>query len=218
MIPENQPIDFYAWSTPQCVKVAICLEELHIAYIVHPVRPRLGEQHSPDSLTFSPNGKTPVIVDPFGADGHALSLSESGAILIYLAQKIGRFCGKTTRESSLINQWLFWQNSEMGPIFSQLTHFQLYALESIPYALERFTQEAEHLLQVMNDWLSSHVFIAEDYSIADMACIAHINGALDLGLTLEKYPHLQRWKEMVLARPGVQKGLAFKERFPISCS
>jgi GST-like protein len=209
------PIDFYAWPTPNGTKVAIFFEEVGLPYTIHAVNLNKGEQYTPDFLKISPNGKIPAISDPDGPEGKPLSLFESGAILMYLARKVGRFYGKTPHESAVIDQWVFWQTSGIGPIFGQLTHFRLYALETIPYAIERFTQEAERLLDVMNHWLSRHEFMGTDYSIADMACISHVNKTNDLGLSLENRPHVKRWLDAMLSRPGVQKGLALKDKLPL---
>ncbi|SRR5579883_860276 len=209
------PIDFYTWPTPNGTKIAIFFEESGMPYSLHAINLSTNEQHTPDFLKISPNGKIPAIFDPCGPEDKPLSLFESGAILMYLARKVGRFYGKTAHEAAIIDQWVFWQTSGIGPIFGQLNHFRLHALETIPYAIERFTQEAERLLDVMDHWLATHEFMGGDYSIADMACISHINRTVDLGLSLDKRPHVKRWLDAMLSRPGVQKGLALKEKIPV---
>lgn len=210
-------IDLYYWPTPNGHKITLMLEELAEAgakldYRIVPVDIGKGDQFKPDYLAFSPNNKMPAIIDHAPADGGApISVFESGAILLYLANKTGRFFGADTRQKVAVNQWLMWQMAGLGPMSGQYGHFTVYAPEKIPYAIDRYTREVQRLLGVLDTQLAKHAFVAgDDYSIADMAIHPWINAYDKAPLDLSPYSHLQRWYADVAARPAVQRAYALK--------
>jgi len=200
-------IDLYYWPTPNGWKISIALEEMGLPYKVLPVNIGRGEQFKPEFLAISPNNRMPAIVDhePAGG-GPALSLFESGAILIYLAEKTGRFLPKDLHGRFEALQWLMWQMGGLGPMLGQAHHFRQYAPEKIQYAVDRYTSEANRLYGVLNKRLKDRPFVAGDYSIADMASWPWIVLHGMQGQQLEDFPHLRRWFETLRARPAVQKG------------
>jgi GST-like protein len=202
-----QPIDLYYWPTPNGWKITIFLEETGLPYNVIPVDITAGDQFKEDFLKISPNNKMPAIVDPEGPGGEPVSLFESGAILIYLAEKTGELLPRSPREKYLVLQWLMFQVGHVGPMLGQAHHFRQYAPEEIPYAIERYTNEAARLYGVMDRRLSEVEYFAGEYSIADVAIfpwiVPHENQGQDLG----DYPNLARWYEAVRSRPAVQRGL-----------
>ncbi|KRA54340.1 glutathione S-transferase [Pseudoxanthomonas sp. Root65] len=210
-------IDLYYWPTPNGHKITLLLEELAEAgakldYRIVPVNIGKGDQFKPDYLAFSPNNKMPAIIDHAPADGGApISVFESGAILLYLANKTGRFFGADTRQKVAVNQWLMWQMAGLGPMSGQYGHFTVYAPEKIPYAIDRYTREVQRLLGVLDAQLAKHAFVAgDDYGIADMAIHPWINAYDKAPLDLSPYSHLQRWHADVAARPAVQRAYALK--------
>jgi len=210
-------IDLYYWPTPNGHKITLLLEELAEAsakldYRIVPVNIGKGDQFKPDYLAFSPNNKMPAIIDHAPADGGApISVFESGAILLYLANKTGRFFGADTRQKVAVNQWLMWQMAGLGPMSGQYGHFTVYAPEKIPYAIDRYTREVQRLLGVLDAQLGKHAFVAgDDYGIADMAIHPWINAYDKAPLDLSPYSHLQRWHADVAARPAVQRAYALK--------
>ena len=210
-------IDLYYWPTPNGHKITLMLEELAEAgakldYRIVPVDIGKGDQFKPEYLTFSPNNKMPAIIDHAPADGGApISVFESGAILLYLANKTGRFFGADTRQKVTVNQWLMWQMAGLGPMSGQYGHFTVYAPEKIPYAIDRYTREVQRLLGVLDGQLATHAYVAgEDYSIADMAIHPWVNAYDKAPLDMSPYPHLQRWHADVAARPAVQRAYALK--------
>ncbi|HJS36010.1 MAG TPA: glutathione binding-like protein [Pseudoxanthomonas sp.] len=210
-------IDLYYWPTPNGHKITLMLEELAEAgakldYRIVPVDIGKGDQFKPEYLAFSPNNKMPAIIDHAPADGGApISVFESGAILLYLANKTGRFFGADTRQKVTVNQWLMWQMAGLGPMSGQYGHFTVYAPEKIPYAIDRYTREVQRLLGVLDGQLAKHAYVAgEDYSIADMAIHPWVNAYDKAPLDMSPYPHLQRWHADVAARPAVQRAYALK--------
>lgn len=203
-------IDLHYAPTPNGWKITIMLEECCLPYTVVPMQLGRGDQHQPDFLKLSPNGRMPAIVDHAPADGgDPIAMFESGAILIYLAEKSGRFMPSDQRGRFNVVQWVMWQMGGLGPMLGQNGHFLLYAPEKIPYAIERYTREAKRLYGVLDAHLADgRDHIAGDYSIADMACFPWIMTHKAQGLTLDDFPHVKRWYALVRARPQVQAGLA----------
>lgn len=204
----TQAIDLYYWPTPNGQKISIMLEETQLPYQVIPVNIGAGDQFQPEFLAINPNNKIPAIVDPNGTDGQPISLFESGAILLYLAEKTGKFLGNNSRDRYTIIQWLMFQMGGVGPMLGQAHHFRLYAPEKIPYGIERYTNETSRLYGVLNKRLAEVDYVAGDYSIADIAIFPWIVPYEQQGQELANYPHLKRWFEAILSRPAVQRGLA----------
>ena len=197
-------IDLYYWTTPNGHKITIFLEEAGLAYRLHPVNIGKGEQFRPEFLKISPNNRIPAIVDQAPADaGAPLSVFESGAILLYLADKIGRFIPSNVRGRAKVSEWLFWQMGGLGPMAGQNHHFAVYAPEKIPYAIDRYVKETNRLYGVLNKQLANHDYIAGEYSIADMACYPWIVPYERQGQKLEDFPHLKRWFGEMQTRPAV---------------
>lgn len=202
-------IDLYYWTTPNGHKITIFLEEAGLPYRIVPINIGKGEQFSQDFLAISPNNRIPAIVDHEPADaGEPLSVFESGAILLYLADKIKRFIPRDLRGRNEVVQWLFWQIGGLGPMAGQNHHFTLYAPEPIPYAIHRYVKETSRLYAVLNKRLADRAYIAGDYSIADMACYPWIVPYERQGQKLEDFPHLKRWFETIRERPGTQRAYA----------
>lgn len=204
----TQPIDLYYWPTPNGWKVSIMLEESEIPYNVIPVDISAGDQFQPDFLEISPNNKMPAIVDPDSPDGKPLALFESGAILLYLADKTGQFIPSTPRDRYTVVQWLMFQMGGIGPMLGQAHHFRQYAPEKIPYAIDRYTNETTRLYRVLDKRLAQVEYVAGDYSIADMAIFPWIVPYERQGQDLVDYPNLKRWFDAINERPAVQRGLA----------
>lgn len=200
-------IDLYYWPTPNGHKITLFLEEAGLPYTVKPVDIGKGDQFQPEFLAFSPNNKMPAIIDHAPADGGApLSVFESGAILVYLANKTGRFFGADVRQKVEVNQWLMWQMAGLGPMTGQYGHFNVYAPERIDYAIDRYTREVQRLLGVLDRRLAGRSFIAgEEYTIADMAAYPWINPYTRAPLDLEPYPELRRWHAAIAARPATAR-------------
>ena len=203
-------IDLHYWPTPNGWKISIMLEECGLPYRLVPVNIGAGEQFKPDFLAISPNNRMPAIVDHAPADGGApLAVFESGAILVYLAEKTGRFLPTELRARHQVLQWLMWQMGGLGPMAGQNGHFLLYAPEKIGYALERYGKEVDRLYGVLDTQLGrtrSHVAGAE-YSIADMAIFPWIRTHKAQQVALEDFPHVQRWYHQLFERPAVRSGL-----------
>ena len=201
-------IDLYTWATPNGHKVHIMLEECGLPYRVHPVDIGAGDQFKPDFLAISPNNKIPAIVDPDGPDGAPISLFESGAILLYLAGKSGRLLPASTRGKYEVLQWLMFQMGGVGPMLGQAHHFRVYAPEKIPYAIERYTNEARRLYGVMNRQIARQRYIAGDeYSIADIAIFPWLRSWRNQGIDWDEFPHLKGWFDEIAARPAVRRGV-----------
>ena len=210
-------LDLYYWPTPNGWKITIFLEEAEIPYNVVPLNIGKGEQFSEEFLKINPNHRMPAIVDHDAPDGKPLSIFESAAILLYLAEKHGKFLSKDTRKKYDAIQWLEWQMGGVGPMFGQAGHFLRYAPEKIPYAIDRYTNEAKRLCRVADKRLADREFIAGEYSIADMAIFPWVH-ALAETVGLDETPYLKAWVERLRARPAVQRGLAVLEdrRRPVS--
>ncbi|MFT3803701.1 MAG: glutathione binding-like protein [Burkholderiaceae bacterium] len=202
-------IDVHYWPTPNGWKISIMLEETGLPYRILPVNIGRGQQFEPDFLAISPNNRIPAIVDHAPPSGTApLSIFESGAILLYLAEKSGQLMPSDLSARYRVIQWLMWQMSGLGPMAGQNGHFLLYANEKIPYAIERYGNEVRRLYRVLDEALADSEYVAGDYSIADIACFPWIMTHKAQGLTLDDFPHVKRWFATVRARPCVQAGLA----------
>ncbi len=201
-------IELYSWATPNGHKIHIMLEETGLRYRVHGVNIRTGDQFKPEFLKISPNNRIPAIVDPDGPKGKPLSLMESGAILLYLASKTGKFLPEDLAQRWNCMQWLMWQMGGVGPMFGQANHFRRYAKDKIEYAVERYTSEANRLTHVLDKQLAQTKFVAgNEYTIADMAIFPWIRNADQRGINMKEYPNAQRWFDTIHARPAVQRAL-----------
>jgi GST-like protein len=202
-------IELYFSSTPNGMKLKLFLAEAGLAYRVVPVSLSKGEQFAAEFLKVSPNGKIPAIVDHAPKDGGApLAMFESGAILLYLAEKIGRFIPADLRGRAEVTQWLFWQMAGLGPMAGQAGHFKIYAPEPVPYALERYTRETRRLYGVLDHRLADRDFVAGEFSIADIACYPWIVPHRSHGQNLDDFPNLKRWYGRIAARPATIKAYA----------
>ncbi|MEE8544834.1 MAG: glutathione S-transferase N-terminal domain-containing protein [Alphaproteobacteria bacterium] len=199
-------IDLYTWGTPNGRKVSIMLEELELPYTVFPINITKGEQHAPEFLKISPNNKIPAIIDHEGRDGGPCPMFESGAILMYLAEKTGRFMPTGRRAYYEVMQWLMFQMGSVGPMMGQCHHFRRFAPEQIPYAVERYTNETRRLYGVIDKRATESEYLAGDYSIADIATFPWIARHEWQGIELEEFPNLKRWYDVIWARPPVRKG------------
>jgi GSH-dependent disulfide-bond oxidoreductase len=202
-------IDLYTWSTPNGRKVSIMLEECGLPYKVHTVNIGKDEQFRPEFLAINPNNRIPAIVDPEGPDGKPLPLFESGAILIYLSEKTGgKFMPKTPRGRYITLQWLMFQMGGVGPMFGQAHHFIRAKKDEIPYGTERYVNEAKRLYGVMDKRLSQAEYLADEYSIADIATYPWAARHEWHRVDLNAYPSVKRWYDKIGARPAVVKGMA----------
>ncbi|HEV7165780.1 MAG TPA: glutathione S-transferase N-terminal domain-containing protein [Gammaproteobacteria bacterium] len=199
-------IDLHFAATPNGLKIKLFLEETGLPYKVFPVRLSKGDQFKPEFLAISPNNKIPAIVDqePKGGGG-PLPIFESGAILLYLAEKTGRFIPTDLRGRVEVLKWLFWQVGGLGPMAGQAGHFRVYAPEPVPYTIDRYTKEVNRLYGVLDKQLAAHAYVAGEYSIADMAIYPWIVPHVPHGQKLEDFPDLRRWFESMQARPAVVK-------------
>jgi GST-like protein len=207
-------IDLHYWTTPNGHKVSIFLEEAGLPYKIFAVNIGANEQFEPDFLKISPNNKIPAIVDHEPADGgQPLNLFESGAILLYLAEKTGRFMTQDLRGRQETLQWLFWQMGGLGPMAGQNHHFNRFAKEKIPYAIKRYVDETARLYGVLNERLADRAFVAgEDYSIADMAIYPWIVPHTFQQQDLDDFPHLKRWFESIASRDAVKRSYALVDQ------
>lgn len=200
-------IELYTWGTPNGRKVSVMLEECGLPYQAFPVNISKDEQFEPDFLKISPNNKIPAIVDSDGPDGDPISVFETGAILIYLAQKTGKFLPTDSRKATDVMQWLMWQMGGAGPMMGQAHHFRRFAPEKIPYAIDRYTNETRRLYGVADKQLAAHEWLAADaYTIADIATFPWIARHEWQGMELEDFPNLKRWYDAIWARDAVKKG------------
>ncbi|MBR7798671.1 glutathione binding-like protein [Undibacterium fentianense] len=212
-------IDVYSWPTPNGHKIHIMLEECGLQYRAIPIDISAGDQFKPEFLAMSPNNKIPAIVDADGPDGKPIALFESGAILIYLASKAGRYLGTSDREKYQTLQWLLFQVGGFGPMLGQAHHFRIYAPEKIDYAYDRYSNEAKRLYQVLENQLTQHAYLAgENYTIADIATFPWARSAANQGIDWADYPNAKRWFDQISQRPAVQRGLAVlaKQRKPLT--
>ena len=201
-------IDFYSWDTPNGQKIRIMLEECDLDYRVHPVNLSLGEQFSTEFLAISPNGKIPAIIDSNGPDGEPISVFESGAVLLYLTEKTGRLMPTDERDRWQVLEWLMFQMGGIGPMLGQLGHFLYFTPEPAPYAVERFSNEAQRLATVIDRRLEGRDYLVGEYSIADVACFPWLARHERLGIDLDELSNLNRWLDAIAARPTVERGLA----------
>ncbi|MGE5385542.1 MAG: glutathione binding-like protein [Betaproteobacteria bacterium] len=202
-------IDLYYWTTPNGHKITMFLEEAALSYRILPINIGKGEQFAPDFLRISPNNRIPAIVDHDPADGgEPVSIFESGAILLYLADRTGRFIPQDLRGRTEALQWLFWQMAGLGPMAGQNHHFCLYAPEQIPYAIDRYVKETARLYAVLDKHLADREFIAGEYSIADMACYPWIVPHERQRQNLADFPSLKRWFDTIRARPATERAYA----------
>ena len=199
-------IDFYYWPTPNGWKISIALEELALPYQVFPINIGRGEQFKPEFLAISPNNRMPAIVDHDDQDG-PISVSESGAILLHLAERSGRFLPEGHRAQKEVREWLFWQVGNLGPMAGQLSHFVNYAQGEHPYSKQRYADEYSRCLGVLERRLEGREFIVGEYSIVDMCCWPWVLIAKPLGQSLADLPNVARWRERVKSRPAVQRGV-----------
>jgi len=200
-------IDFYIWYTSNARKVAIMLEEVGLPYRTHVIDIGRGDQFSPEFMAISPNNKIPAIVDPDGPEGTPLPVFESGAILVYLAEKTNRFLPSDGAQRYDAMQWLMFQMASVGPMFGQYNHFHNYARENIPYARERYARESGRLYDVMDKALATREYIAGDYSIADMALWPWVHNFSGRGQAPESFPSVAAWAERIGERPAVKRAL-----------
>jgi len=201
-------IDLYYWTTPNGHKITMFLEEAQLPYTIHPVNIGKGEQFHSEFLKISPNNRIPAIVDRSPKDGGApIAMFESGAILLYLADKIGRFIPKEFRARLDCIQWLFWQMANLGPMAGQNHHFGLYAPEKIPYAIDRYVRETGRLYAVLNKQLADREFIVGEYSIADIASYPWVRPERQQQ-NIDDFPNLKRWLDAIKARPATVRAYA----------
>jgi GST-like protein len=202
----KEMIDLYYWTTPNGHKITIFLEEAGLAYNLIPVNIGKGEQFKRDFLAISPNNRIPAMVDHAPADGgKPVSVFESGAMLLYLAEKTGKFMSSDPRLRIDTIQWVFWQMGNLGPMSGQNNHFSHYAVEKLPYAMDRYRNEVNRLYGVLDKRLADRAFLAGDYSIADIASYPWIVPHERQGQKIEEFPHLRRWFETIRARPAVER-------------
>ena len=201
-------IDLYTWPTPNGHKIHIMLEETELPYNVIPVDIEKGEQFEPEFLKISPNNKIPAMVDPDGPEGAPVALFESGAILVYLAEKTGRFQGAGAAARRCVLQWLMFQMGNIGPMIGQFTHFNHYAPEDLPYAKDRYKNEMERLHGVIDNRLAEAEYLAGEYSIADMATYPWMRGHERHGIGEADYPNYHRWRRAIAERPAVKRAYA----------
>ena len=202
-------IDLYFWQTPNGRKISIALEELELPYQILPINIARGEQFKPEFLAISPNNRIPAIVDHKPADGGPpISVFESGAILLYLADKTGKLMPGDLRGRTQALEWLMWQMGGIGPMFGQANHFAAYAPEKLPYAIDRYLNETRRLIRVLNTRLTDREFVAGAYSIADIASFPWVASARDrLVKDFAEYPNVGRWLDTIAARPAVARGM-----------
>ena len=200
-------IQLYTWATPNGKKVSIMLEEVELPYEVHPINITKGDQLKPEYVAINPNNKIPAIIDSDGPDGKPLKLFESGAILMYLAEKTGKFLPQEPVERYEVIQWLMFQMGGVGPMFGQANYF--YRLEEkVPFAIERYYKEAIRLYKVLEQTLGQRDYLAEDYSIADIATYPWVGRHDGHNVKLEEFPNVKRWFETISQRPAVKRGMA----------
>jgi len=204
---QAKPIELYYWPTPNGWKITIMLEECGLPYVIKPVNIARGEQFKPEFLAISPNNRMPAIIDPHGPGGKPISVFESGAILQYLGRKTGKFYPAEERARVAVEEWLYWQVGNLGPMAGQAHHFRMYSLDKIQYAIDRYTNEVRRLYSIMNSRLEKRDYLAGAYSIADMACYAWASRWERQGQDISDKPHLKRWLDRMKVRPAVERGM-----------
>ncbi len=206
-----KPIELYTWATPNGRKVSIMLEELSLPYNVHRIDLSKREQYGEEFLAISPNNRIPAIIDPEGPDGEPLSLFESGAILIYLAEKTGNtnLLPDKGRKRAITMQWLMWQMGGVGPMFGQAHHFLFQPKEDVPYGKKRYHDETKRLYKVMNQRFGVATYFAgDDYTVADIATYPWVARYPRHQVDLNEFPNVKRWFDLISKRPAVEKGMA----------
>jgi GST-like protein len=207
MTLQTKPIELFYWPTPNGWKITIMLEELAVPYVIRYVNIGRGQQFDAEFLKISPNNRMPAIIDPEGPGGSPISVFESGAILQYLGRKFGKFYPVDERARVEVDQWLFWQVGNLGPMAGQANHFRRYAREKIPYAIDRYTDECNRIYGVLNRRLADREFLAGEYSVADMATMGWAVSYKNQGQNLDEFPNVRRWFNTMKARPAVHKGI-----------
>ena len=201
-------IELYYWPTPNGHKISIALEEMGLAYEVKPINIGAGDQFTPEFLAFSPNNRMPAIIDHDGPDGAPVSVFESGAILLYLAEKTGMLMPDDIRSQIAVKEWLMWQMGGFGPMLGQAHHFNYYAPEKIDYAMDRYSNESNRLYGVLDRRLALSPFVGgDDYSITDIAILPWTRTYQRQRVDIDAYPHVKAWREMLGSRPAVVKGM-----------
>ena len=201
-------IDLYTWITPNGRKISIMLEEVGLPYEVHPINLQKDEQFAPDFLAISPNNRIPAIIDREGPGGKPYSLFESGAILMYISEKVGKLVPTEMHKRYEVIQWLMFQMGGVGPMFGQAHHFIHSAPEKVPYGIDRYSKETRRLYAVMNKRLDGNEYLAGEYSIADIATYPWVARYVRHQVKLEEFPNVKRWFDAISARPAVQRGMA----------
>ncbi len=201
-------IDLYTWITPNGRKISIMLEEVGLPYEVHPIDLQKGEQFAPDFLAISPNNRIPAIIDREGPGGKPYSLFESGAILMYISEKVGKLVPTEMHKRYEVIQWLMFQMGGVGPMFGQAHHFIHSTPEKVPYGIDRYSKETRRLYAVMNKRLDGNEYLAGEYSIADIATYPWVARYVRHQVKLEEFPNVKRWFDTISARPAVQQGMA----------
>jgi GSH-dependent disulfide-bond oxidoreductase len=199
-------IDLYTWKTPNGRKISIALEELNLSYQIHAIDIGQQQQFTQEFLAINPNHKIPAIIDADGIDGKPITVFESGAILIYLAEKTGQLLPQGSAHYQAL-QWLMWQVSGLGPMLGQFNHFRNAVPEKIAYAISRYETESKRLYKVLNEHLSDKQYLANEYSIADIATFPWVTIYEKYGINLNDYPNLKRWHDAIAQRPAVQRGM-----------
>jgi GSH-dependent disulfide-bond oxidoreductase len=207
----SKPIELYYWPTPNGFKITIMLEECGIPYAIKPINIGTGDQFKPDFLAIAPNNRMPAIIDPDGPGGKPVSVFESGAILQYLGRKSGKFYPQEERARVQVEEWLYWQMANLGPISGNCNHFRNYAPEQVRYGIDRFTNEVNRLYGVLDTRLKEHDFLAGAYSIADMASYPWIRPYKNMGQDIAEFPALERWYQRIQQRPAVVKAVKVGE-------
>ncbi len=209
---DTQPLQLYYWPTPNGWKITILLEELQVPYEIRYIDINKGDQFDPDFLAIAPNNRMPALTDPQGPGGEAISMFESAAIMMYLARKFGAFYPVDDERARVdVEQWLMWQMGGFGPMLGQNHHFRNYAPEKIPYAIKRYEDEAHRLYRILNARLAERDYVAGDYSIADMAIVSWARTPDRQGIDIGEFPNIERWRETLMARPAVARGMAVGE-------
>ena len=210
----GKEIEVYTWPTPNGHKIHIALEELGLPYRAIPVDIAKGDQFQPDFLKISPNNKVPALVDPDGPGGQPIAIMESGAILIYLAEKTGKLWPTGAHDQSIALQWLSFQMANIGPMLGQVVHFRHYAAEPLPYAVDRFTSEAKRLYGVLDTRLADVEYLTGGlYGMSDIAIFPWLRSWEKQGMQLADYPNLERWYNAIAVRPAVERGIAVLAEF-----
>ena len=205
-------IELHTWGTPNGHKISIALEELALPYTVHPVNIGKGDQFKPEFLALSPNNKIPAIIDHEGPGNKPISIFESGAILLYLAEKTGKLLSRDPEKRWAAIEWIMFQVASVGPMFGQAGHFRVFAPEKIPYAIERYTNEAKRIVGVVEKRLGAAPYLAgDDYSIADIAVYPWFRMLERQEIDVTKYPNIGRWRDAIAVRPAVIRGLTIPE-------